>query len=257
MPVVSNLPEGTCIRCGSAAPLCGKALPFRPIPHDSFVFLSSSRAGRPSLPAREEEVSQRGSVPERRSLSAEQAAKPQVLPTRWRAILDTSDILWPMASQPRDAASQQVIPAPEGRHLENEAGRRAGRRPDIAPAGAQGPMLDAPYPTAGAVGHKMPPASRALQRPELRLTPVGFHPRLLYWLSSGEHAAACRGPVSQGTPACSPRQGAYSELRTPFSSSGRHPARLSQPGRSESLLHPPAIPLARRPLRFELELAGQ
>jgi len=44
------------------------------------------------------------------------------------------------------------FPAPEGRHLENEARRRAGRQPDIAPTGAQGPMLEAPYPTAGRRG---------------------------------------------------------------------------------------------------------
>jgi len=57
---------------GSAALSCGKPPAFRPMPHSS-----SSQAGRPSLPACEEEASQDRRPSKRRSLFASQAAQPQ------------------------------------------------------------------------------------------------------------------------------------------------------------------------------------
>jgi hypothetical protein len=53
----------------------------------------------------------------------------------------------------------------QGRNLVDVARQRIGRRTDIAPSGAQRPRLDAPPPTACAVGYKMPPATRALRQP--------------------------------------------------------------------------------------------
>jgi penicillin amidase len=72
---VSNLAAHAGAQSGSAAPTCGKASPFRPLPAPS---PSSSQAGRLSLPACEEKVVQDAPPPERRSLSASQAAEPQV-----------------------------------------------------------------------------------------------------------------------------------------------------------------------------------
>jgi ribonuclease R len=60
---------------GSAAPLSGKPPAFRVVP---CAAASSPRAGRLSLPARGEELFQYGRPAERRSLSAQHAAKPQV-----------------------------------------------------------------------------------------------------------------------------------------------------------------------------------
>jgi hypothetical protein len=61
---------------GSAAPTCGKPPAFQPVPEPT---PSSARAGRPSLPACAEEVLQEPRPSERRSLSASQAAEPQVV----------------------------------------------------------------------------------------------------------------------------------------------------------------------------------
>jgi len=45
-------------------------------------------------------------------------------------------------------------------------------------------------------------ARRGAGDPEVpKLTLMGFHPRLLNWLPSGEHLAARRGPRSPGTQA--------------------------------------------------------
>ncbi|MGD0126124.1 MAG: tetratricopeptide repeat protein [Terriglobia bacterium] len=66
---------------GSAAPLCGKASPFRPLPApDPFTF--STQAGRLSLPACVERVVRDARHPERQSLSAKQMAEPL-----WCAVL--------------------------------------------------------------------------------------------------------------------------------------------------------------------------
>ena len=62
---------------GSAAPICGKPPAFRPILHLSF---SSAQAGRLSLPACAERVLWERYRSERPSLSACQAAEPQVIP---------------------------------------------------------------------------------------------------------------------------------------------------------------------------------
>jgi transcription-repair coupling factor len=61
---------------GSAAPPCGKPPAFRPMLAPS---PSSAQAGRPSLPACAEEVLQDPRRAERQSLSAHQAAEPQVI----------------------------------------------------------------------------------------------------------------------------------------------------------------------------------
>src|SRR5208337_2822391 len=61
---------------GSAAPICGKPPTFRPIPHLSF---SSAQAGRLGLPACAEQVLWERHRSERPSLSACQAAEPQVI----------------------------------------------------------------------------------------------------------------------------------------------------------------------------------
>jgi len=56
--------------------LCGKASPFRAILR--LLFSASAPAGRLSLPAGGEKVLQDAGAPERRSLSAQQAAEPLV-----------------------------------------------------------------------------------------------------------------------------------------------------------------------------------
>ena len=66
---------------GSAALPCGKPAAFRPMPTR---LSSSAQAGRLSLPACAEEVVQGAGTSERRSLSANQAAEPQV-------VVDTSE----------------------------------------------------------------------------------------------------------------------------------------------------------------------
>jgi len=71
---LSKLAALSSAQCGSAAPSCGKALPFRLVPDPSS---SSAPAGRLSLPAGAEEVLQGACSPERQSLSARQAAEPQ------------------------------------------------------------------------------------------------------------------------------------------------------------------------------------
>jgi hypothetical protein len=70
---------------GSAAPTCGKPPAFRPMPQPC---PSSAQAGRLSLPACAEEVTQRTCPSERRSLSASQAAEPQVIVDRIEPNLD-------------------------------------------------------------------------------------------------------------------------------------------------------------------------
>jgi len=70
---------------GSAAPLCGKASPFRAVPRLSFSF---TRAGRLSLPARVEEDLKDGRPSERQSLSAQPAAEPQTKARRLERNLD-------------------------------------------------------------------------------------------------------------------------------------------------------------------------
>jgi len=74
-PKLSKLAAAASGESGFAAPLCGKAPPFRAILH---LLFSSSQAGRLSLPACEEEVVQNAYLPERPSLSAKQVAEPQV-----------------------------------------------------------------------------------------------------------------------------------------------------------------------------------
>jgi len=71
---LSKLAAHASAHSGSAAPTCGKALPFRPVPALSF---SSAPAGRLSLPAGAEGVTQNACPSERQSLSASQAAEPQ------------------------------------------------------------------------------------------------------------------------------------------------------------------------------------
>jgi uncharacterized protein (TIGR00297 family) len=76
-PQVPNSVAHIGTQSGSAAPTCGKPPAFRPALHPSSS--SSAQAGRPSLPACAEEVAHGAHPSERRSLSASQAAKPQVL----------------------------------------------------------------------------------------------------------------------------------------------------------------------------------
>jgi RND family efflux transporter MFP subunit len=73
------------VQRGSAAPLCGKPPAFRPAPDPSS---SSAQAERLSLPACAEEVLQDTCPSERRSLSAQQAAEPQVIAARIERNLD-------------------------------------------------------------------------------------------------------------------------------------------------------------------------
>jgi hypothetical protein len=73
---VSRLASHASVEGGSAAPTCGKPLAFRPILDPSSI---SAQAGRLSLPACAEEVLQDARPSERRSLSASQAAEPQVI----------------------------------------------------------------------------------------------------------------------------------------------------------------------------------
>ena len=70
---------------GSAALPCGKPAAFRPTAQ---AVSSSGRAGRLCLPARPEEIIQHARVSERRSLSAQQAAEPQVIAHRIACNLD-------------------------------------------------------------------------------------------------------------------------------------------------------------------------
>ena len=73
---VSNLASHTSAQGGSAAPTCGKPPAFRPMPQPCS---SSAQAGRLSLPACVEEITQNARPSERQSLSASQAAEPQVI----------------------------------------------------------------------------------------------------------------------------------------------------------------------------------
>jgi hypothetical protein len=73
---LSKLPDHAGAESGSAAPTCGKPPAFRPIPHPSS---SSAQVGRLSLPACAEEVVQARRPSERPSLSANQAAEPQLV----------------------------------------------------------------------------------------------------------------------------------------------------------------------------------
>jgi len=72
---VSRLASHASAQGGSAAPTCGKPPAFRPMITPS---ISSAQAGRLSLPACAEEVLQDARPSERRSLSASQAAGPQL-----------------------------------------------------------------------------------------------------------------------------------------------------------------------------------
>jgi hypothetical protein len=84
-PGLAELGSHAGLRSGSAAPPCGKPPAFRPMPAPlSF----SAQAGRLSLPACAEEVVQGADPSERRSLSANQAAEPQVLVDPSERILD-------------------------------------------------------------------------------------------------------------------------------------------------------------------------
>ena len=78
-PTLSKLAVSGVRDGGFAAPPCGKAPPFRAVPRPSFSF---PRAGRLSLPARGEEVVRDARAAERRSLSARQAAEPQITKRR-------------------------------------------------------------------------------------------------------------------------------------------------------------------------------
>jgi uncharacterized protein (TIGR00297 family) len=73
---------------GSAAPTCGKPPAFQPMAHTS---PSPAQAGRPSLPAGEEEVVQSPPTSERRSLSASRAAEPQAVADKMQRSLDKRD----------------------------------------------------------------------------------------------------------------------------------------------------------------------
>jgi hydrogenase maturation protein HypF len=78
-PGLPELPAHADARSGSAAVTCGKPLAFRPVPPPS---PSSTPSGRLSLPDGVEEVVQDARPSERRSLSASQAAEPQVVVNR-------------------------------------------------------------------------------------------------------------------------------------------------------------------------------
>ena len=80
-----SAPAGPSPQSGSAAPPCGKPPAFRSEPN---LCLSSAQAGRLSLPACAEEVIQGARPSERRSLSANQAAEPQVVIERTACNLD-------------------------------------------------------------------------------------------------------------------------------------------------------------------------
>jgi len=84
-PALSRLTARPGPQRGSAALSCGKPPAFRPmLPHS----LPSAQAGRLSLPACAEGVIQRGRPSERRSLSADQAAEPQVIVDRFERNLN-------------------------------------------------------------------------------------------------------------------------------------------------------------------------
>jgi hypothetical protein len=84
-PGLSKLARNLGTPCGSAAPLCGMAAPFR---RSAPVSSSSAPPGRLSLPGGAEEVGCLSPAPERRSLSAQQAAKPQIIVNRGQRSLD-------------------------------------------------------------------------------------------------------------------------------------------------------------------------
>jgi len=86
-PFVTSLLSKTGAGCGSAAPLCGRASPFRP---EIVLFLSSSPRRRLSLRRGEDEVGRYHNIPGRRSQPAQQAAKPQIARRLSSPILDTS-----------------------------------------------------------------------------------------------------------------------------------------------------------------------
>ena len=75
-PPLSKLETPSSAQRGSAALLCGKPPAFRPVPQPPS---SSTQAGRLSLPACAEEILQDARPSERQSLSASQAAEPQVI----------------------------------------------------------------------------------------------------------------------------------------------------------------------------------
>ena len=88
----SKLETQSSAQPGSAALLCGKPPAIRPVPDPSS---SSAQAGRLSLPACAEEVLQGARPSERRSLSARQAAEPQVIADRIERNLDKPDFTSP------------------------------------------------------------------------------------------------------------------------------------------------------------------
>jgi hypothetical protein len=95
-PGLSKLAFQDSAQRGSAAPTCGKPRAFRLTPHASFSF---AQAGRPSLPACAKEVFQDAGSSERRSLSASQAAEPQVVVHWFERNLDKLDADPPLRSE--------------------------------------------------------------------------------------------------------------------------------------------------------------
>ena len=91
---LSKLAAHIVAQRGSAAPTCGKPPAFRPMPQSCS---SSTQAGRLSLPACVEEVTQNARPSERRSLSTSQAAEPQVVVDRVERNLEEPDFTSPGA----------------------------------------------------------------------------------------------------------------------------------------------------------------
>jgi hypothetical protein len=103
---LSKLAAHVIAQRGSAAPTCGKPPAFRPMPQPCS---SSTQAGRLSLPACAEEITQNARPSERRSLSASQAAEPQVSVHQIERNLDKGGAAGPKVSATREPLSALTV----------------------------------------------------------------------------------------------------------------------------------------------------
>ena len=120
---VVSVAEDPGTQCGSAAPLCGKAPPFRPVSHHHPLLFSTARGGT-------------------RSLSAQQAAEPQALALRIATVLTTGaseddqvflplDALQSFLEMPGKVTLVEVSIPGETRDVESTVHRLAGLLPGL------------------------------------------------------------------------------------------------------------------------------
>jgi hypothetical protein len=123
---LSKLGAHASAECGCATPLCGKPVAFRAMPNP---WSSSAQAGRLSLPACAEEVLQDARPAERRSLSAQQAAKPHVIVNRIERNLEKPDML---PSAPRAEFFNELLTQDTRNERAIGWERKRARRPQVA-----------------------------------------------------------------------------------------------------------------------------